>query len=114
MIKCIIEKFKTLFNAQDKDQNVRVLSIEELTDKLKTPVWIETKIFDVYCNWAIVYGYGSKNKESRLPEGWESYTFGMAYPVGRLVWWNPDDYGKTWRCWTKCPTEEQRKAVKWE
>lgn len=23
------------------------------------------------------------------------------------------DYGKTWRCWTSLPTEEQRKAVAW-
>lgn len=23
-------------------------------------------------------------------------------------------YGKTWRCWTARPTDEQRKAVKWE
>ena len=23
-------------------------------------------------------------------------------------------YGKTWRCWTSRPTEEQREAVKWE
>lgn len=26
----------------------------------------------------------------------------------------PKDYGKTWRCWTKCPTKEQREAVKWD
>lgn len=24
------------------------------------------------------------------------------------------DYGKRWRCWTSRPTDEQRKAVKWE
>ena len=23
------------------------------------------------------------------------------------------DYGVTWRCWTSCPTDAQRKAVKW-
>ena len=23
-------------------------------------------------------------------------------------------YGKTWRCWTARPSDEQRKAVKWE
>ena len=28
------------------------------------------------------------------------------------VWLN--DYGKYWRGWTYCPTEEQRKAVKWD
>ena len=25
-----------------------------------------------------------------------------------------DSYGKTWRCWTSRPTNEQRGAVKWE
>ena len=24
------------------------------------------------------------------------------------------NYGKTWRCWTSRPTDEQMKAVKWE
>lgn len=24
------------------------------------------------------------------------------------------NYNKTWRCWTEKPTEEQRKAVKWD
>ena len=24
------------------------------------------------------------------------------------------EYGKTWRCWTQRPTDEQREAVKWE
>ncbi len=24
------------------------------------------------------------------------------------------DYGKTWRCWTSRPTDEQRKAAKWD
>lgn len=25
-----------------------------------------------------------------------------------------DDYGKTWRCWAKKPTEEEREAAEWE
>ena len=25
-----------------------------------------------------------------------------------------DSYGRKWRCWTAKPTEEQRKAVKWD
>ena len=24
------------------------------------------------------------------------------------------EYGKTWRCWSKCPTDEQRKSVCWD
>ena len=25
-----------------------------------------------------------------------------------------EEYNRTWRCWTKRPTDEQRKTVKWE
>ena len=25
-----------------------------------------------------------------------------------------DQYGKTWRCWTRRPTDEEREAAKWE
>lgn len=28
--------------------------------------------------------------------------------------YNRKEYGKTWRCWTARPTDEQRKAVKWD
>ena len=28
--------------------------------------------------------------------------------------YNTKEYGKTWRCWTSRPTDEQREAVKWE
>ena len=32
-----------------------------------------------------------------------------------MVVWRPvDDYGKTWRCWSARPTDEQREAVKWD
>lgn len=33
------------------------------------------------------------------------------YDVEKLNWL---DYGKDWRCWSTQPTEEQRKAVKWD
>lgn len=25
-----------------------------------------------------------------------------------------DDYGKTWRCWSRRPTDDERKAAKWD
>lgn len=27
--------------------------------------------------------------------------------------WNPEKYGKSYRCWNRMPTDEQRKMVKW-
>lgn len=29
-------------------------------------------------------------------------------------WVHADEYGEYWLCWTAMPTEEQRKAVKWD
>lgn len=26
----------------------------------------------------------------------------------------PEDYGKTWRCWSAKPTEEERKEAEWD
>lgn len=28
--------------------------------------------------------------------------------------WNSEKYGKSYRCWNRMPTDEQRKAVKWD
>lgn len=28
--------------------------------------------------------------------------------------WETEDYGKAWRCWTSRPTDDQRKAEKWD
>ena len=37
----------------------------------------------------------------------------IAWDEGYIVN-SDDDYGKEWRCWNSRPTDEQRKAVKWE
>ena len=31
-----------------------------------------------------------------------------------VTWWKFEYFGKTWRVWDRRPTEEQRRAVKWE
>ena len=28
-------------------------------------------------------------------------------------WVHADEYGEYWRCWTSCPTDEQREATPW-
>lgn len=33
---------------------------------------------------------------------------------GKVYGRKTNEYGKTWRCWNKRPTNEQRKAVAWE
>ena len=42
-------------------------------------------------------------------------TFFVAVPLtGYRQFFENDWYGKTWRCWTSRPTDEQREAVKWQ
>lgn len=40
------------------------------------------------------------------------YEFGE--DVERCLKLRGEDYGKTWRCWPRKPTDEERKAVKWD
>lgn len=34
--------------------------------------------------------------------------------AGGNNWLDPEQYGRTWRCWSQRPSEEERKAVPWE
>ena len=87
----------------------RVMTLEEIGSVLKTPLWKETKRAhkDLYTGWVLAY-------EIQKGKGITGTRLGMSEPSGRVVWYRLDDYGKTWRCWTARPTDEQREAVKWD
>lgn len=34
--------------------------------------------------------------------------------IGKKAFMLAEDYGHTWRCWSAKPTDDQRKAVKWD
>ena len=89
-------------------QEPRVMTLEELAAAQKTPVWRETKSKhkDLYNGWMLAY-------DIQWGKGIMGMRQGMTEPNGRVGWCKLDDYGKTWRCWTAKPTEEQREAVKW-
>jgi hypothetical protein len=93
-----------------KAQEPRVLTLEEVRSKQTKaiPVWKETKSKNkaLYAGWVLAY-------EVQTGQGITGDCLGMAEPSGRMVWYKLSDYGKTWRCWNKRPTEEQREAVKW-
>ena len=81
-----------------KAQEPRLLTIEEITGDGEC--WFEG--INGACGYADCYMCtGSKevevNRISMKPE---------------YVSW--DDFKKKWRCWSYRPTDEQRKAVKWE
>lgn len=84
-----------------KEQEPRVLTLEEV------------KAFD----WDYCY-----LEEERLP-GKEYRAICGDYALTCITWpcvtsmriqHGDDSYGKTWRCWSARPTDEQRKTVKWE
>lgn len=53
-------------------------------------------------------------------DGWaepdENHESVILWQPGNEVEWEPNnaEYGKTWRCWTSRPTEEQRRNTPWE
>lgn len=87
----------------------RVMALEELAAAQKTPVWRETKRIhkDLYNGWMLAY-------DIQRGQGITGTRQGMTEPNGRVGWCKLDDYGKTWRCWTSRPTNEQREATPWE
>lgn len=92
-----------------KAQQPRVLTVGEIRSLSKCPVWRETKNSrqNLYQGWVLLY-------EIQKGMGITGERFGMAEPNGRVSWYKIDDYCKTWRCWNKRPTDEQRKAVTWD
>ena len=87
-----------------KAQEPRVMTLEEVEHfTYGSPYIIETNLI---------------GSEPRLMYGLYSYqgiggNFDFAIADGRKHLFDAD-YGKTWRCWTSRPTQEQRQAVKWE
>lgn len=79
----------------------RVMTLEEVKQAKGRDVWLELSgnIADDVLTAATIEGCGTKGLSTR----YESLNY-CQYCV--------KPYG--WRCWTSRPTEEQRKAVKWE
>lgn len=102
-----IEEVKTVLK-QAKAQQPRVMTLEEVKEMKRLTICaveqrskVITNTFNVEYGGIVTLGnknfldfglYGDTNRYRRTEAG----------------------YGKTWRCWTAKPTDEQREAVKWE
>lgn len=90
-----------------KAQEPRVMTLEEVEDALDTVVWVDRPLLDNSSDeYALIDAYSRKTQivELRYPFCDKDYRERADYAT----------YGKTWRCWTSRPTDEQRKAVKWD
>lgn len=107
--ECDKEQLKKDALALLKAQETRVMTLDEIRNAKTEPMWRETKSRhkDMYDGWVLKYevqkGMGILRKH-----------MGTVEPSGHTYWYKLDDYGRTWRCWTAVPTDEQREAVKWE
>ena len=90
-----------------KAQEPRVMTLEEVEDALDTVVWVDRPLIDNTSDeYALIDAYSRKTQivELRYPFCDKDYRERADYAT----------YGKTWRCWTSRPTDEQRDAVKWD
>ena len=87
-----------------KEMEPRVMTERELDECISSHdgearVWIEHKRYGLYN--ASIWG-GNPNRDDR-----------NFYDVYRGCYYVRNEIGKWWRPWTARPTDEQRKAVKW-
>lgn len=87
-----------------KEQEPRVLTLEKLMG-----------IYNLRENHSWVYNtppylYMDYGKDTGYWIAWSNIVSCLERCYPKYI---PEDYGKTWRCWTAKPTSEQREGVKW-
>ena len=94
-----IELAITLLKAQEP----RVMDADEIVLSADPSKWLWVERKGDYCAEAF--------KAGKTISG--LIAFDSETPGAFLYCERPDEYGKTWRCWTSRPTDAQREAVKW-
>ena len=90
-----------------KEQEAKVLTVDQLEDALDTVVWLETPVSENLADgYSLIMAYSHKYGYMYFDS-----PFGDNPSQDRLEY---SEYGKSWRCWDKRPTDEQRQAVKWD
>lgn len=83
----------------------RVMTLEEVQDALDTVVWLDDGGENTSGNYALVESYSGT-----MTAVWFKLMDRDAGQQRRHY----ESYGKRWRCWDIRPTDEQRRAVKWD
>lgn len=87
-----------------KAQEPRVFDADEIVLSAEPSKWLWVERKGDYCAEAF--------KAGKTISG--LIAFDSETPGAFLYCERPDEYGKTWRCWTSRPTDEQREEVNWE
>ncbi len=101
---CFTSEFVSEALALLKEQEPRVLTLDEIMEKTRDDVvYLEHMDGSLICQPAIPLGEPVWDKEClNFAAGWRT---GGNY--------QKENYGETWRCWTSRPTDEQREATQW-
>lgn len=90
-----------------KEHEPKVLTINQLEDAIDTVVWLETPVSENLADgYSLIMAYSHKYGYMYFDS-----PFGDNPSQDRLEY---SEYGRSWRCWDRRPSEEQRKAVKWK
>ena len=89
-----------------KEQEARVMTLSGVRNlKESTPIWLEDVDKKDVKGALFMRDYsGTKCVDFAIVRDWEYERVTADYM----------DYGIRWRVWTSCPTDGQRRAVKWE
>lgn len=85
-----------------KAQEPRVFDADEIVLSAEPSGWLWLEMKNGRC--------GEAYKAGRTIGGFINFGNGF-YPFFTSLF--PEDYGKTWRCWTSRPGDEQREATQW-
>lgn len=89
-----------------REQEPRVMTVEELCRARGKPAWFEARNGRLYTGWVLIY-------DVQTGLGITGTRVGVTEPGHVTIWPNVELYGQKWRCWTGEPTEEQRRATAW-
>ena len=101
-----------------KERKPRVMTLDEVLSATKYSTHLFTEC-EKESQW-VRYGtalffnqaiYRKNPSESECKIAFMFHSEGEAYVRQWHIFYK--DYGKTWRCWTSRPTDEQRKATPW-
>lgn len=91
-----------------KEQEPRVMNVTEVTAcEVGTVLWVEERQGVTWNLFPLEIDVSSTH-----PDTGTNYLFFITYHDIRIF--ECDEYNRTWRCWSARPTDEQRKAVKWD
>jgi hypothetical protein len=91
-----------------REQEPRVLTLDEVRKNREWVVWIE-------CDYSKTQNIGQYrghvNWHNKHLSDWERF---LTIGSGEYLFRESDKYGKTWRCWNACPSEQQMRDTPWE